>query len=244
MITRLGAVTLLILVVGLFSPAATPGAATRDGYAWVDYYHLGGSRYWMEIQADGEVLYLRLRMPGMSAIDDVRRGTLTAKEAADVFGLLGPIGFFTMRSVDPFAQGVVYEGDILVVSACAGGRCNTVGARPPGFIPPGLADFVHALEDKIPAMRPQPGELRFLRAEQIGPQREARIRAAQRPFVSVTDEQLKSRPALLAAIQTPGRFVPIDSQQLEQLSDVLPDRRSAFVSTPAPFQVRVFSSQN
>src|SRR5262245_282661 len=173
-VTRLGVVALLIFGGGLFTSAAA-GVATRDGYAWVDYYRLGGSRHWIEIHEDGEVLYLRLRLPGMNAIDEVRRGTLTAKEAADIFRLLGSIGFFTMSTVDPFTQGIVYEGDVLAVFACSAGRCNTVAARPPGSIPPGLGDLVRALEDKIPVLPSQPGEEPLTRTEQHATQRDATI---------------------------------------------------------------------
>src|SRR5262244_3123743 len=181
----------------------------RDGHAWVDYYRRGEGHHWMEVAENGEVLYLRLGMG--NTVEDARRGTLSATDAADIFGLLRSIGFFTMASADPFAQGIVYEGDSLSVFACSRDQCHRVGARPPRSVPQGLADFVRVLEDKIPALRSEPG---------------------------VTEEQVKGRPALSAAIGTPGRFVLLDSQQLDQLRDVLPDRRSAFVSTPTPFQLK------
>ena len=212
----------------------------RHGFAWVDQYVLRRGRYWTELSENGDILYLRLGTPGTNAIEEVRRGTLQTNEAAKLFRLLESIGFFRMATEDPVARGMEYEGDVLTVFACVRDQHNKVSSRPPGFVPPGLSDFVRALEHEVQNMPPQSGEQLFLRAEEISQERQARLRARGTRFSTIGDEQLGTHPSLKEALDKPGRFVALDSGELNRLANVIPDRRSSFIARPSPFHIQVF----
>lgn len=233
--------SVVILAFLLWVCVVPPSADGAQGFAWVDYYKLRHGRYWMEVREDGEVVYVRLQMPGMAAIAESRRGTLSTTETAQLFSRLESTGFFGMTPQHSSAPGVIDEGDVLTVSACARGRCNRAWAGSPGFVQSGILDFVRALEEKIPALHTQSGQALFLRAVEIDADREARLRARGGSFFSVPDQRLQAHPALREALERPGRFVPLDARELERLADLIPDRRSSFVAASARFHVQVFA---
>lgn len=188
--------------------ATSSASSAQSGYMWMNHYALQQPfQTWIRVDATGSAQLLEYDLH-RKRILSVKAGQLKHQDIQALFQLANSIGFLGFKERYEPPPGTPYEGDITSVSVSQGGLTKLVVARPPDFIPDGLAKLVESLKRVVTSLQVVPKDNNYLRAQLVEPRRAQDIAASGRFRLAILDDQqLKSLPTIRSAVERPGQFV-------------------------------------